>query len=56
MRQFSDYDDMYQYMKSMSDDECLNYLNAIENFIHSDQAKVFSADYFAKTIIDQVVK
>jgi len=56
MRKFSKNEDMYQYMKAMSDDECLNYLDAIEDFIHSNQVKKFSADYFSKTIVEQVVK
>ena len=55
MRKFSGYKDMYQYMKNMSDEEYLDYLNAIERFILSDKSYQFSTEYFAKTITEQML-
>jgi len=55
MRNFSNYEDMYQYMKNMSDEEYLGYLNAIERFILSDKSYQFSVEYFAKTITEQML-
>jgi len=55
MRKFSGYEDMYQYMKNMSDEEYLGYLNAIEQFILSDKSYQFSVDCFAKTITEQML-
>ena len=55
MRKFANYEDMYQYMKNMSDEEYLGYLNAIERFILSDKSYQFSVEYFAKTITEQML-
>jgi len=53
-RKFSDYESLYQYMKNMPDEEYASYLDAIEKFIQSEQSNSFSAEYFAKTIAEQV--
>jgi len=55
MRKFSNYEEMYQYMKNMPDEAYLNFLNAIEAFILSDKIHPFSADYFANTIVKELV-
>ena len=39
----------------MTDEEYLGNLNAIEQFILSDKSYQFSADYFSKTITEQVL-
>lgn len=50
-RAFATYDQLYDYMINMSDEEYLERLNAIEAFLSSDKAKPFSIDYFVNTIL-----
>ncbi len=55
-RKFSSYEDLYQYIKYMPNEEYLTYLDEIECFIQSKKSYSFSAECFAKTIVDQVVQ
>lgn len=52
---FNTYEELYGYLKNMSDKEYLNYLDAIKYFIKSDKIYPFSAEYFAKKIIDNII-
>jgi len=54
-RNFKTYDELYKYLKNMSNKEYLNYLEAIKNFIKSDKIYPFSAEYFVGTIIKEIV-
>ena len=55
-RNFSTYKELYKYLKNMPDEEYMNYLKAIKNFIKSDKIYPFSAECFAETIIKEIVE
>jgi len=55
-RKFSSYEYLYNYLKNMSDKEYSGYLEAIKSFVGSGEFYPFSAEYFAETIIREVVK
>ena len=54
-RDFKSYEELYIYLKNMSDKEYLDYLNAIRNFIKSDKIYPFSAECFAETIVNEIM-
>jgi alpha(1,3/1,4) fucosyltransferase len=54
MRKFSDYSELYEYMKGLSEEDYLNYLHAIENFIRSEKILLFGAEHFVNLIIDEM--
>jgi len=49
-------DELYSYLKNMSDKEYMKYLDAIKNFIKSDKIYPFSAECFANTVINEILK
>jgi len=53
-REFKTYDELYNFMINMSEKTYLNYLNAIESFLNSEQAYLYSSEYFATTIINSL--
>lgn len=55
-RNFKTYDKLYNYLKNMSDKKYLNFLDAIKNFIKSDKIYPFSAEYFADTLSNEILK
>jgi hypothetical protein len=55
-RGFKNYGELYKFMTRMEDRTYLNYLNNIEYFIHSNAAKVFSADHFANTLARYILE
>ena len=55
-RKFSSYEELYRYLKGMSESEYAGYLSAIENFIRGEKIKAFGADAFADLIIQQVAR
>ncbi len=55
-RKFDNYEELYLYMKNMTDDRYIEYLNAIEEYLKSNQSKQFTAECFANTILDHVKK
>lgn len=54
-RDFTTYEELYAYMCTMSKEVYLQYIYSIDSFLKSDKAYVFTCDYFAKTVIDQIV-
>ena len=50
-RNFSSYEDLFIYLKNMSDDEYLSYLQNIENYLNSEQSLPFRSEGFVKTVI-----
>jgi len=54
-RKFLSYEELYHYIKFMPENECENYLQNIADFLWSDQIIPFSAEYFAKTVVEQIV-
>jgi len=55
-RNFSTYKELYKYLKNMPDEEYMNYLKAIKNFIKSDKIYLFSAEYFSETLINEILR
>jgi hypothetical protein len=55
-RKFKTYDELYRYMKNMTDEEYNKYLGAIKDFVHSDKIYPFSAECFAETICREIVE
>jgi hypothetical protein len=54
-RNFKSYDELYRYIKNMSDVEYTDYLLNIDKFLNSKKAYQFSSDFFSKTIIDNIL-
>lgn len=55
-RKFNSYEELYNYIKNMTDEEYLGYLAAIKNFIKSPKIYPFSAECFTDTIISEILK
>ena len=55
-RNFNTYEELYKYLKNMSNEEYMNYLEAIKNFIKSDKIYPFSAECFAERILNEILK
>ena len=54
-RNFKTYEELYSYLKNMSDEEYISYLDAIKDFIRSDKIYPFSAECFTETIVNEIV-
>lgn len=55
-KHFKTYDELYKFIKNMPDDEYLNYLKNIENFLSSDEAKFFSHDNWSEIIMKEILQ
>lgn len=55
-RDFSNYEDLYLYLKSMSDSEYLNYLKNIENYLNSEQSLPFKSEGFVQAVVQTLFK
>lgn len=55
-RNFRTYEELYKYIKNMSESRYIDYLDAIKNFIRSDRIYPFSAEYFAETLTKQITE
>jgi len=53
---FKTYEALYEYLNGMSETEYNGYLTAIGEYLKSDQARRFSARYFADTVTSEVLK
>jgi alpha(1,3/1,4) fucosyltransferase len=53
-REFENYNDIYSYIDSMSDESILQYLNNIELFLNSELAYMFSSVRFQKLLMREV--
>lgn len=54
-REFNTYEELYHYIKNMSDGEYIKYLDNIENFLNSEKAYKFSSECFAETLIGTII-
>ncbi len=54
-RDFESYEELYAFMRDMSDYDYLKYLETIEEFLNSNKVYPFSSEYFAKTIVDTIL-
>ena len=53
-RNFKTYEELYNHIKNMPDQEYINYLENIKNFLESDRAYPFSAECFANILIKEI--
>ncbi|PWE21975.1 glycosyltransferase family 10 domain-containing protein [Aliarcobacter skirrowii] len=54
-REFDTYEELYHYIKNMSDEDYIKYLDNIENFLNSEKAYKFSSEFFVKTLIGTII-
>lgn len=54
-RNFNTNEELYDYLKSMPDNQYSEYLDNIEMYLRSEQAQQFSSEKFAKTIVDHCI-
>lgn len=54
-RNFESYEELYEYIKNMSNEEYLRYLDCIEIFLNSEKVYQFSSEYFSKKIVDTIL-
>lgn len=54
-REFDSYEKLYDFLRNMSDEVYMKYLNDIEKFLRSEKAYFFSSECFVKTIIETVI-
>lgn len=55
-KKFKNHEELYNYLKNMSEEEYQCYLNAIKKFVKSDKIYPFSAEFYAETIAREVLK
>src|SRR3989339_331199 len=55
-RQFKTYDELYNFLTNINEETYNKYLENIKNFIKSDKIIPFSAEYFASTIMNEIIK
>jgi hypothetical protein len=53
-RQFATLDDLYAFLKTMSQEEYQGYLDRIECFLESEEAQLFSPEHFEKLFLDAI--
>lgn len=51
---FKTYEELYKYLKNMTDLEYKKYIENIEKFLKSKEIELFSADYFADKIVKNI--
>ncbi len=54
-RNFKSNEELYSFIKNMADSDYLMYLNNIEKFLNSDEAKEFTSTFFAETIVKNTI-
>lgn len=54
-RDFSTYEELYKYIKNMSDEEYKIYLTNIEKYLQSDKSKAFKSKYYGQSIVDIIL-
>lgn len=54
-REFENYETLYEFMIGIDDSLYLKYLNDIESYLRSEDSSTFSADYFANTIVNNIL-
>lgn len=52
MRDFKNYDDLYNYISTMDEQKYNIYMSSIKNFIESEKYKEFSQENYAKSVLE----
>lgn len=55
MRDFSSFDELYEYISNVSEDEYNDYIRNIKHYLTTDKAMQFSSKKFAQTIISTLI-
>ncbi|XPV67637.1 MAG: glycosyltransferase family 10 domain-containing protein [Halarcobacter sp.] len=55
-RNFKSFEELYAFINSMEEDSYFEYLDNIEKFLNSNQANPFRAEFFADTIVKEILK
>lgn len=55
-RRLTNYSDLYNYLTGMSDERYLLYIKAIEGFLTSERAIPFSCNFFAETLLTEILR
>lgn len=53
-RRFANEEEMYQFLKAISNEEYQTYLDHAADFLKSDSAKLFTAEHFVKTLLSNI--
>jgi hypothetical protein len=53
-RKFSNYSELFHFLNQLSEDDYLNYLHAIENYVKSEKILPFGAEYFSDLIMNEM--
>jgi len=53
-REFGSHEELYRFLKNMPDRDFEHYLTAIKNYLGSNRVEQFTADYYARTVIDHI--
>ena len=54
-RQFADHESLYEFLTSMSEEEYINYQQAMQTFLTSQTAGLFSSEAFASKIVNTIL-
>jgi hypothetical protein len=54
-RKFRTYEELYGYLRNMPDNEYLDYLHAIKEFVEGNTIYPFSAECFAETLSNEII-
>lgn len=54
-RKFKNYSEIYNYLKNLSEEDYMKYIENINNFLNSSKAYPFSAECFTETILNEVL-
>lgn len=55
-RKFARYEDLFDFMRKLSDEQCKIYVQAINKFLKSPAGEKFSVNYFGENIAKEVLK
>lgn len=55
-REFNKFEEMYEYIKNMSDEEYMKYINSINKFLYSDKSSLFTIDNWVKSVKTAIFK
>lgn len=55
-RDFSSYEELYEYMVKMDDQVYRKFQSDIVDFLNSEKAQLFSAEHFSETVVQTIIK
>ena len=55
-REFNDFDKLYEYIKNLSDEEYMKYINSINEFLDSDKSSLFTLDNWVKSVKTAILR